>query len=262
MRKPGYIPSLKRTTDCVISPSYGLIPLDFLVRSEIHPCPYLPGRDACEDVFKAVDLPSELYHDFMNHGFRRSGVLFYRPACPDCEECRPLRVIVDKFKPNKAQRRILKKNEDITIKIGWPKFSDEKSKLYSDYVEWQHSSATEGFSSLRNTLYKSGVCTLEFEYRLNTRLVAVGIVDLCSRSLSSVYAFYEPDCAFRSLGTFSAIREILFCQERGLPHYYLGFIVTDCPSMSYKAKFKPYEVLDRSFKWAPPFPPALSTGAL
>jgi leucyl-tRNA---protein transferase len=254
MREPENIPPLQREADWVISPSYGMIPLDFLVRGETHPCPYLPGRDACEDVFKAIDFPPELYHDFMNYGFRRSGVLFYRTACPGCFECKPIRVIADKYKPSKGQRRILRKNQDIAIKIGAPRFSKEKSRLYSDYLEWQHSRPEEEASSLRTTLYRSSVHTLEFEYRLDSRLVAVGIVDLCSRSLSSVYAFYDPDCASRSLGTFSAIREILFCQERGIPYYYLGFLVAACPSMMYKSRFKPHEVLDGSLKWAPPLP--------
>jgi leucyl-tRNA---protein transferase len=252
MRGPDNVPPFQSAADAVISASYGSIPLDFLVRGETHLCPYLPDRDACEDVFKAINFPPELYHDFMNHGFRRSGVLFYRTACPNCSECRPIRVLAGEYKPNKAHRRILKKNQDIAIKIAAPKLSKEKSRLYSDYMARQHSPVDDGASSLRNTLYKSSVRTLEFEYRLNGRLVAVGIVDLCSRSLSTVYAFYDPDCASRSLGTFSAIREILFCQEHGIPYYYLGFLVAACPSMSYKSRFKPHEVLDRSLKWAPP----------
>ncbi len=35
------------------------------------------------------DLPPELYHDFMDIGFRRSGKYFYRPVCAECNECRP-----------------------------------------------------------------------------------------------------------------------------------------------------------------------------
>jgi arginyl-tRNA--protein-N-Asp/Glu arginylyltransferase len=252
MREPENIQSFQGTAEQVLSPAYGLVPLDFLVRGETHPCPYLPGRDACEDVFRAIDFPPELYHDFMDHGFRRSGDLFYRTACPGCSECRPIRVIAGRYKPNKAHRRIIKKNQDVVIKWGVPRFTKEKSRLYADYLAWQHSRADHEASSLRNTLYRSSVRTVEFEYRLDGRLVAVGIVDLCSRSLSTVYAFYDPECAGRSLGTFSAIREILFCQELGIPYYYLGYLVADCPSMSYKARFKPHEILDRSFRWTSP----------
>lgn len=236
--------------DSVTSPFYGTIPLDFLVRGDVHTCPYLPGREACEDVFKATDFPPELYHDFMNHGFRRSGLLFYRTACLDCCECRPIRVPAKEYIPNKSQRRILQKNHDLAITVGLPKFSKEKLRLYDDYLGWQHSRGPEGAVSLRNSLYKSGVYTLEFEYRLHGRLVAVGIVDICSRSLSSVYAFYDPHHATRSLGTYSAIQEILFCQMHGIPFYYLGFLVDDCPSMSYKARFKPHEILSQSATWS------------
>jgi arginine-tRNA-protein transferase len=237
------------SAECVISPSYGIIPLDFLVRGVEHPCVYLPGRVACEDVFRATDFPPELYHDFMNHGFRRSGMLFYRTACPDCRECRAIRVLAKEYAPNKSHRRTLKKNEDIAVTVGFPRYSKEKLRLYEDYLEWQHSRGPEDAVSLRSSLYRSGVYTLEFEYRLRRRLVAVGIVDVCSRSLSTVYAFYDPAHASRSLGTFSALREILFCQELGIPFYYLGFFVVDCPSMSYKARFRPHEILVESGAW-------------
>ncbi|HMK33777.1 MAG TPA: arginyltransferase [Desulfomonilaceae bacterium] len=236
--------------DAVDSLFYGTIPLDFLIRSAIHPCPYLPGMEAREEVFKATDFPPELYHDFMDVGFRRAGLLFYRTACPSCSECRPIRVPVGDFQPSKSQRRVLRKSRDIDVRVGRPRYSREKLTLYTDYLDWQHSRSHEDPSSLRDWLYTTCINTVEFEYRLARRLVAVGIADLCSRSLSSVYVFYDPDYASRSLGTFSALQEILFCRDHRIPHYYLGFLVADCPSMSYKTRFRPHERLCRSLKWA------------
>ena len=71
--------------------------------------------------------------------------------------------------------------------------------------------------------------TLEFEYRLADRLVAVSIADVCSRSLSSVYAYYDPEFSERGLGTFSALWEILSCRRKGIPYYYIGFCIRDLP---------------------------------
>jgi arginine-tRNA-protein transferase len=102
---------------------------------------------------------------------------------------------------------------------------------------------------MKDFLYISPIATFEFEYWLRRRLLAAGIVDVCSRSLSSVYAFYDPDFCSRSLGTFSAVQELLLCRRQGIVHYYLGFFVKDCPSMNYKARFKPHEILNKSFQW-------------
>jgi arginine-tRNA-protein transferase len=106
--------------------------------------------------------------------------------------------------------------------------------------------------SVRNSLYASPVNTVEFEYRLGHRLIGAGLVDICSRSLSSVYMFFDPDLAGRSLGTFAAIQEILFALQHNIPFYYLGFHVADCKAMNYKARFKPHEFLDQTFVWRDP----------
>ncbi len=235
---------------CVVSPSYGTIPLDFLTTGDAHPCPYLAERAAREEFFVAQRFPAELYHDFMDHGFRRSGRIIYRPICQTCGECRPIRVPAAAFTPNKSQRRVLRKNEDVEIRVDVPRFSRDKHRMYSDYLLMKHGTASdESLVHLRDSLYSSPVQTIEFEYRVKRRVVGVGIVDLCSRSLSSVYMFYDPDCSARSLGTFSAMQEVFFSRDHSIAHYYLGFFVRECPSMNYKERFRPHEILDRSNNW-------------
>ncbi len=46
----------------------------------------------------------------------------------------------------------------------------------------------------------SGYGTFHQQYRLEGRLIAVGIIDVLPRCLSSVYLFWEPECASMSLG--------------------------------------------------------------
>jgi len=50
-------------------------------------------------------------------------------------------------------------------------------------------------------------------YRLNGKLIAVGVVDLLPRCLSSVYCFYDPDYRHLSLGKYTALREIAWVQR-------------------------------------------------
>jgi leucyl-tRNA---protein transferase len=237
-------------TGVVVSPLFGVLSLEFLVKSELHSCPYLPEKRAREEVFVAQELHEELYHDFMDHGFRRSGNFFYRPSCPRCQECRPLRIPVREFKFSKSQRRVWNKNRDIHVRAGTPRFTTEKFRMYTKYIERQHGSSSFGsVENFQDLMYSSPVQTVEFEYSLDGRILALSVADVSSRSLSSVYAYYDVDWATRSLGTFSALREIHFCRTHDIPYYYLGFYVAACPSMSYKARFRPHEILTPSLTW-------------
>jgi leucyl-tRNA---protein transferase len=239
-KSPGYVKSKR----------YGEILLDFLEPGAPHRCPYLPEKEAREEGFRADSFPPDLYEDFMNHGFRRAGSVFYRPVCGDCDECRPLRVITGRFNPSKSQRRVLKRNADIDVKLGLPRFSKEKYRLYSSYLDMHHgSSQGDSPEELEHFLYTSPIFTVEVEYLLRGRLVAVGILDLGFGSLSSVYTFFDPDLSSRSPGTLSVLREIMLCREKSLPHYYLGYFVAQCRSMNYKARFRPCEILTPDGRW-------------
>jgi arginyl-tRNA--protein-N-Asp/Glu arginylyltransferase len=234
----------------VESPIFGTIPLDFLIIGDTHPCPYLPEKPATEQVFAAFEFSPELYHDFMDYGFRRSGNLFYRPICKECQECRAIRIGIKDFLPSKSQRRIMRKNQDLTVTVGPPQFTEEKLRIFCDYLKFQHNTDQDDSpENFRNYLYVSPILTLEFEYRMGKRIVAVSIADICSRSFSSVYAYYDPEFSERSLGTFSAIWEILFCRARGIPYYYMGFYIQGCPSMRYKERFRPHEILSPECIW-------------
>ena len=81
-------------------------------------------------------------------------------------------------------------------------------------------------------------------------LVAVGVVDILPKCLSSKYFFYEPAYAHLSLGKVSALEEINFVlrerRERRCPdfeYYYMGYYIHDCGKMRYKAEYAPSEIL-------------------
>lgn len=116
----------RRPPRAVTSRLFGVIHLDFLEKGEAHPCPYLPGKVAQEEAFAASVFPSALYKDFMDHGFRRAGHLFYRPACDECAECRPLRVPVAGFIATKSQRRVYRKNADVDVTVDAPRYSRDR----------------------------------------------------------------------------------------------------------------------------------------
>lgn len=200
--------------------------------------------------FMARRMSGEIYHDFMDSGFRRSGELFYQCICSSCRECTPIRVVTNEFLPSKSQRRVLRKNEDLRVSVGPPCLTEEKFQMYLDYLSHRHERADSTREDLERFLYSSPVHTIEFEYRdRHGGLVGASIADLSSRSLSSVYMFFSPREAWRSPGILSALYEINWARETGVPSYYLGFWVKGSASMRYKADFQPYEFLRTDGLW-------------
>lgn len=217
-------------------------------------CPYLPGRASLVRGVFAADFPGDLYHGFLDANFRRSGRLVYQPICSRCRECRTLRVRVDRFAPSKTQRRVWRRNLDLRVTESLPSLTDEKFALYQRYVrDWHGRDEQTTREELFRFLYDSPVNTIEFEHRDEAgKLVAVSIADVCSRSLSSVYVFFDPAESRRSPGTFTALHDIEWARMRGIPFYYLGYFVEGCGAMEYKAAFRPCEVLDADGVWREP----------
>src|SRR6266446_5665111 len=49
-------------------------------------------------------------------------------------------------------------------------------------------------------------------------------------------------------GVFSVLQQLAYAQRQGLRYHYLGYWIAGCPSMAYKAQYRPHEVL----VWYPP----------
>jgi len=223
-----------------------------LPRTPEYDCPYLEGRQARQYGFAAEALPGELYDALLDRGFRRSGQVFYAMECQGCRRCVPLRVPTATFRPSKSQRRVLKRNQDVTVDYRAPEFSEEAFAVYRRYLAHQHPGSPQ--SSERDefvdAFYRPVVDSLEARYFVGDRLIGVSLLDACDRSWSSVYHFFDPDEGRRSVGVFSALAEIEAARRRGVPHYHLGFWIEGAATMEYKADYGPHEVLERG-RWAP-----------
>lgn len=87
-------------------------------------------------------------------------------------------------------------------------------------------------------------------YRLDGKLVAVGVLDLLPHAVSSVYLFYDPDYQEWDWGKISALQEIALTIEKGYEYYYMGYYIHSCTKMQYKGQFQPSHLLDpESLEW-------------
>ena len=74
-------------------------------------------------------------------------------------------------------------------------------------------------------------------------------MDELAGGLSAIYFVRDPSCHDRSLGTWNVLNLIDRARALGLPHVYLGYHVDGCPSLRYKASFRPNEILHRDGIW-------------
>jgi arginyl-tRNA--protein-N-Asp/Glu arginylyltransferase len=212
-----------------------------------HKCGYLPDREAVTIFVDPRRRPNvATYTVLSQHGFRRSGDHVYRPQCPQCSACIPARIPVEDFSPNRAQRRTLRTNHDVSLVPKAPRYHEEHFELYSRYVNARHSGGSmenPDRDSYLEFLTSVWADSAFYEFRLGERLLAVSVVDHLQDGLSAVYTFYDPDEQARSLGRLAILKQIELARAMQLQWLYLGYWIEDCRKMRYKREYVPLEIL-------------------
>ncbi|WP_454255478.1 arginyltransferase [Pseudomonas sp. Marseille-Q8238] len=211
-----------------------------------HPCSYLPEEQATTlflDPSQPMDV--QVYAELSEMGFRRSGDHLYRPHCQRCTACVPARIPAAQFTPTRQQKRILKRNADISVAAAQPAFNEEYYALYARYIEQRHADgdmhppSRDQFSTF---LIRDLPFSRFYEFRVSGRLLAVAVTDVLPNGLSAVYTFYDPDEERRSLGRFAILWQIAEAERLGLEAVYLGYWIKNCRKMSYKTQYRPIEL--------------------
>lgn len=218
------------------------------------PCPYFEdGRISTVEYIYPDEDDMLRFHEYLANGYRRLGRVFYRNVCKNCEECRPLRIKVEDFKPSRSDRRTLRKNHDVRIETVSPPFiTPEKIHLYDSYIASKHekdrSEVIDNTISILFSMHYGFHQIIEMNYFAGDKLMAVGIVDEGQDSLSSNYCYYDTEYLGQRPGIFSVTQEISLAVSRGKKYYYLGFYIEKNQKMSYKKDFRPNQILVNG-KW-------------
>jgi arginyl-tRNA--protein-N-Asp/Glu arginylyltransferase len=193
------------------------------------------------------EIPAEAFDRLSRTGFRRSHTFAYRPTCPGCTACVPIRVPVDAFAPDRTQRRIARRNADLAASEGAAEATREHYALFKAYVSHRHSDgdmAQMSFGDFRSMIEDAIPSTRVIEYReRNGRLCGAVLADRLVDGISAVYSFFDPNQAIRSLGTFIVLDLIAKMRREGLPYVYLGYWIAGSRKMAYKSRYRPAEVM-------------------
>jgi arginyl-tRNA--protein-N-Asp/Glu arginylyltransferase len=213
------------------------------------PCPYFDdGRIASLEFVLPAEGLAPNFHKFLATGYRRLGSVLYRNVCRGCSSCRPIRLETEKFRTSRSQRRTLRKNMDVRVECHTPSVTPAKIDLYKRYVSSKHPAGRE--DDIRDCmitlsgLHRGYSGSIEMDYYVGERLIAIGMVDEGEDSLSSAYFYYDTGHLQRRPGIFSILQEISLALSLRKKYYYLGFCIEETPKMSYKKFFRPNQICE------------------
>jgi leucyl-tRNA---protein transferase len=215
--------------------------------SDEYDCDYLPQERAALECGVLPD--AEGLDQLLERGWRRFGPVVFRPACRACNECVPLRIPVEAFRLTRSQRRAHNRCAHLQVEMAPPRVDRERLALFGRWHAgreeargWQ-SAPLDPFEYARNF----GVgqpATREVLYRDAGKLIGVGICDETPTAYSAVYFYHDPAYARLSLGVNHIVTLIQRARRENKAHVYLGYRVMGCPSMRYKARYLPHELLE------------------
>ena len=216
-------------------------------------CGYLPSKLAQSLIAAPHHLiDAEVYSGLIQQGFRRSGKFAYRPHCENCQECIPVRVILDEFTSTRSQTRAYKKHADLDVRILPLDYHQNHFALYASYQAARHSdndsfnknNALDDAEQYCQFLCQSNVESVMVEFSdANKQVKIVSVVDIVHDGASAVYTFYDAKNTKASYGTHSIMWLIEWTKKLGLPYLYLGYWIKDSQKMTYKQNFQPQEKL-------------------
>jgi arginyl-tRNA--protein-N-Asp/Glu arginylyltransferase len=219
--------------------------------------PNVPNPKYFNDYFIADRLSLIEWDCLLNEGWDRVGYYFFRKRYDAFEgfnqnldfirlklELMPLRFALDKtFAFSKSQRILQRKNSDLQRYFRRATINDEKLLLFEEWHKARFGGSTTAMTEWingDNTPFPSMECALYDK----DKLVAVSFFDETRKSNYSTLAFYTPEEARRSLGTYTMISEIEFGLAHKKKFHYPGHAHHENTMYNYKKQFCNGEYFD------------------
>ena len=189
-------------------------------------------------------------------GWRHFGTHFFRYNLGMYEDeirrVLPLRIRLEDFNFSKSQRRTLRRNSDLDVKIRPIEITDETHDLFDRHKRrFKHGVPATIYDFLSLDPACEPTTGFEIDVRLNDELLAASFFDIGTTSVSSIYAIFDPDETARGLGIFTMLKEIEHAIETDKRFFYPGYAYDGESFYDYKKRFSALEHFDWNGSWVP-----------
>jgi leucyl-tRNA---protein transferase len=175
-------------------------------------------------------------------GWRHFGSHFFRYSVMQHEGMLqvvvPLRVELSQLVFSKSQRRVFRRNADVSVQIGPAEVTGEVRAMFLRHRARFSENVPDDIAVFLSGQPAHVPCEC-FQVRclLDGECIAVSYFDAGADSVSSVYAVFEPAFASRSLGIFTMLQEMVWAQSRGMRFAYPGYATLGTSHYDYKKQF-------------------------
>jgi len=204
--------------------------------------------------FRSGSVTPEQVDMLLAEGWRHFGTRFYRYSLNiyqgEIVLVMPLRIRLADFRLSKSQRRVLRRNEDLTCNIGPIDITHETHELFASHKTRFISDVPPSIYSFLSTEPATVPCpALETSVKRGDQLLAASFFDIGAASISSIYGIFFPSETTRSLGIFTMLKEIEWAIENGKEYYYPGYAYDGESFYDYKKRFSALERFDWYGNW-------------
>ena len=196
-----------------------------------------------ESFFVERVSPEEL-DTLLAHGWRHLGELFYRKSVDEYDgrlfTVLPVRIDLEGFQLSKSQRRILRRNQDLEIRIGGVSIDPEREELFQAHAERFSIYKPDNLENFLGFFAEDDVPCAIGEISVRNpegHLLAASYVSVGKEAHSSIYAMFDPKESSRSLGNATILWEIEAAKTAGCRWLYLGYAHVEPSFYDYKKRF-------------------------
>jgi arginine-tRNA-protein transferase len=222
-------------------------------------------RPYLDEYFLATEVAPERMDALWAEGWRHFGCYFFRYSRLGSHHVQPLRIRLENFRPSQSQRRILKKNQDLQVRLQPAFVNGEVEALFERHkTRFTHSIPNTIFNFVSHMPACIPCQSHSLTLHHQGRLVGISYLDEGAQATSSVYQCFDPAYAKRSLGILMIVHSILLSQAWGKAFYYPGYTYQEPSEYDYKKRLGALEYFDWKSNWLkfegnPGAPPSVHT---
>jgi arginine-tRNA-protein transferase len=208
-----------------------------------------------EQFFADAVSPDQL-DVLLANGWRHFGTQFFRYSYGfydlDVRRVVPLRVRLANFTLTKSQRRTVRHNDELAVRIRPINIDAEAERLFDAHKRRFKSGVPDSIYDFLSVVPYAQPCKArEVAVYDRDRLLAMSYFDVGDRSASGIYAMFDPAEARRRLGIFTMLKEIEYAIDSHKEFYYQGYSYEGPSFYDYKKQFRGTEGFDWQGNWLP-----------